>query len=201
MASRRSSPYITTKDQATRQSLIQTGIYTHTFHSLSSIYISFQQKVAKTGNKHQTTPTVSLQIKLIVQTMKSCHGCVTCCCVKSMVRLVECGIKLRLRSVEEKMRVEWHELKPIKIWCYYMAKKEVGSDISVDLARESLIALSYSLPDTELFSTEFPKSGQNATEAVKPDGNEKLRSELISISYAESTDTKDSPVSPKQTNG
>ncbi|KAI3731965.1 hypothetical protein L1987_63159 [Smallanthus sonchifolius] len=75
----------------------------------------------------------------------------------------------------------------------YMAKREVESDVSVDLTRESLIALSYSLPDTDFSSPELPKSVKNVTEAVNNDGKDKFRSELISISYAESPDTKDSP--------
>ncbi|KAI3743803.1 hypothetical protein L1987_56870 [Smallanthus sonchifolius] len=88
----------------------------------------------------------------------------------------------------------------LRIWRYYMAEKEVRSEVSVNLARESLIALSYSLPDPDL-STDLPKSVQNATEAVNTDEKEKVRSELISIAYAEPPDTKGSPVSPKETNG
>lgn len=83
-----------------------------------------------------------------------------------------------------------------------MAKREVGSDVSEELTRESLIALSYSLPDTELSSTDLPKIAvENVTEAVNTDGNDKVRSDLISIAYAESPDIKGSPVSPKKTKG
>ncbi|KAF5756757.1 hypothetical protein HanXRQr2_Chr17g0818561 [Helianthus annuus] len=74
-----------------------------------------------------------------------------------------------------------------------MAKREGESEVSVDLARESLIALSYSLPETDLFPTELPKSVKTVTEAVNTDEKDKLRCELISISYAESPDTKESP--------
>ncbi|KAK9065391.1 hypothetical protein SSX86_016774 [Deinandra increscens subsp. villosa] len=73
-----------------------------------------------------------------------------------------------------------------------MAEREVESEVSANLTRESLIALSYSLPDTALSSTELPKSVKNV-EAVNTDEKDKFRSELISISYAESPDTKDSP--------
>ncbi|KAI3719244.1 hypothetical protein L6452_20139 [Arctium lappa] len=80
--------------------------------------------------------------------------------------------------------------------CRYMAKIEVRSDVSEDLIRESLIALSYSLPDTNLSSPDLTKSSssvKNVTESVNTDGKEKLRSDLISISYAESPDVKDTP--------
>ncbi|KAJ0836968.1 hypothetical protein HanRHA438_Chr16g0772941 [Helianthus annuus] len=80
-----------------------------------------------------------------------------------------------------------------------VAKNEAESEVSVDLARESLIALSYSLPDTDLPSTDQPKSVHSVTEAVNTDEKEKARSELISISCGESPDTKGSPVSPKET--
>ncbi|KAI3796648.1 hypothetical protein L1987_39327 [Smallanthus sonchifolius] len=89
----------------------------------------------------------------------------------------------------------------LRIWRYYMAEKEVRSEVSVNLARESLIALSYSLPDPDLSSTDLPKGAQNATEAVNTDEKEKVRSDLISIAYTEPPDTKGSPVSPKETNG
>ncbi|KAI7752638.1 hypothetical protein M8C21_017725 [Ambrosia artemisiifolia] len=85
----------------------------------------------------------------------------------------------------------------LRIGCY-MAKREVESEVSVDLARESLIALSYSLPETVISSTELPKSVKNVTEAVNTDEKDKVRSDLISIAYAESPDAKDSPA---KTNG
>ncbi|KAL8249374.1 hypothetical protein R6Q59_006242 [Mikania micrantha] len=76
-----------------------------------------------------------------------------------------------------------------------MAERGVESDVSVDLTRESLIALAYALPDTlpdtDLSSPELPKSVKNVKEAVNTDEKDKLRSELISIAYAESPDTKD----------
>ncbi|KAL8249371.1 hypothetical protein R6Q59_006239 [Mikania micrantha] len=78
-----------------------------------------------------------------------------------------------------------------------MAERGVESDVSVDLTRESLIALAYALPDTlpdtDLSSPELPKSVKNVKEAVNTDEKDKLRSELISIAYAESPDTKESP--------
>lgn len=86
-----------------------------------------------------------------------------------------------------------------------MAKREFGSDVSEELTRESLIALSYTLPDTKnLSSTEVPKSSntvKNVAESVNTDEKEEFRAGLISISYAESPDTKDSPVSPEKHKG
>ncbi|KAI3764668.1 hypothetical protein L2E82_14679 [Cichorium intybus] len=85
----------------------------------------------------------------------------------------------------------------LRTWCY-MAKREFGSDVSEELTRESLIALSYTLPDTKnLSSTEVP----NVAESVNTDEKEEFRAGLISISYAESPDTKDSPVSPEKHKG
>ncbi|KAI3498476.1 hypothetical protein L1887_34251 [Cichorium endivia] len=92
----------------------------------------------------------------------------------------------------------------LRTWCY-MAKREFRSDVSEDLTRESLIALSYTLPDTKnLSSTEVPKSSNtvnNVAESVNTDEKEEFRAGLISISYAESPDTKDSPVSPEKNKG
>ncbi|CAH1416177.1 unnamed protein product [Lactuca virosa] len=88
--------------------------------------------------------------------------------------------------------------------CCYMAKREFGSDVSEDLTRESLIALSYTLPDTNLSSTDVTKSSKsvkNVEEAVNSDEREKFRADLISISYAESPDTKDLPVSIEKNKG
>ena len=82
-----------------------------------------------------------------------------------------------------------------------MAERKVGSDVAVDLTRESLIALSYSLPDSDLPPTELPKNVKSVTEAVNTDEKDKVRCGLISISYAESPDTKDSPVSPEKNKG
>ncbi|KAL7607480.1 hypothetical protein Lser_V15G16070 [Lactuca serriola] len=91
------------------------------------------------------------------------------------------------------------------VWiCCYMAKREFGSDVSEDLTRESLIALSYTLPDTNLSSTDVTKSSKsvkNVAEAVISDEREKFRADLISISYAESPDTKDLPVSTEKNKG
>ncbi|GJS70371.1 nascent polypeptide-associated complex subunit beta-like protein, partial [Tanacetum coccineum] len=80
--------------------------------------------------------------------------------------------------------------------CCYMAERKVGSDVVEDLTRESLIALSYYLLDSDLPPSEFPKNVKSVTEAVNTDEKDIVRCNLISISYAESPDTKDSPVSP-----
>lgn len=80
-----------------------------------------------------------------------------------------------------------------------MAKREGVSEVSADLTRESLIALAYSLPDTDTTSPELPKTDiKNVTKAVNTDEKDKFRSELISIAYDESPDTKGSPA---KTNG
>ncbi|GJT41721.1 hypothetical protein Tco_0941586 [Tanacetum coccineum] len=80
--------------------------------------------------------------------------------------------------------------------CCYMAERKVGRDVVEDLTRESLIALSYSLLDFDLPPTEFPKNVKSVTEAVNTDEKDIVRCNMISISYAESPDTKNSLVSP-----
>ncbi|CAH1416176.1 unnamed protein product [Lactuca virosa] len=108
---------------------------------------------------------------------------------------------------EERLRTRKPRTKGTKSHtriCCYMAKREFGSDVSEDLTRESLIALSYTLPDTNLSSTDVTKSSKsvkNVEEAVNSDEREKFRADLISISYAESPDTKDLPVSIEKNKG
>ncbi|GKB85629.1 F-box family protein, partial [Tanacetum coccineum] len=87
-----------------------------------------------------------------------------------------------------------NDIKTVSRSCCYMAERKVGSDVGEDLTRESLIALSYSLPDFDLPLTEFPKNMKSITKAVNTNEKEKVRCNLISISYAESLDSKNSPV-------
>ncbi len=81
-----------------------------------------------------------------------------------------------------------------------MDKKEVGGDLSEDLTRESLIAISYRLPDKDPYpGPGLPKTfnSEDVAEIVNNDGgSEKYRSKLISISYTQSPDAKGLPVSP-----
>lgn len=79
-----------------------------------------------------------------------------------------------------------------------MANLESGNKISDELARESLIAISYSLPDKDPPLGSFPTkhSSDNFVEANNCDKAENIRSELISISYTESPDSQPQPHSP-----
>lgn len=79
-----------------------------------------------------------------------------------------------------------------------MAKKSPPcKEASEDVTRESLIALSYSLPDkvlTSKLSPENPKK-ENAVGQLGSEGAaDEYRSELISISYPQSPDIKVLPV-------
>ncbi|KAL4585884.1 hypothetical protein LXL04_010511 [Taraxacum kok-saghyz] len=102
-------------------------------------------------------------------------------------------------AADPKTKGERNQIAHTRICCY-MAKREFGSDVSEDLTRESLIALSYTLPDTKNLSSKEVDL-KNVAEDVNSDENEKVRAGLISISYAESPDTKDSPVSPEKNKG
>ena len=81
-----------------------------------------------------------------------------------------------------------------------MDKSALGKEARDEVTRESLIAISYSLPDQALASKLSPEkiNGENLVEGIDSDGAEKYRSELISISYSESPDTKVLPVNCKQ---
>ena len=67
-----------------------------------------------------------------------------------------------------------------------MDSKVPSDNVTQELARELLIAISYSVPDTDLNSNHASKNidGANGTAVPNADGAEKYRSELISISYA-----------------
>lgn len=72
-----------------------------------------------------------------------------------------------------------------------------SKEVSKDLARESLIAISNLLPDNVpendvMLPESF--SNENVVAVTNGDITEKYRSELISISYAQSPDAKALPV-------
>lgn len=74
-----------------------------------------------------------------------------------------------------------------------MAKKESDKEISEEVTRESLIAISYSEPEKDPSIESAPENSkyENVVKSVNED--DKYRSELISISYAESPDTEVQP--------
>ncbi|PHT60587.1 hypothetical protein CQW23_02950 [Capsicum baccatum] len=83
---------------------------------------------------------------------------------------------------------------------HYMDKKASGKEISEEVTRESLIAISYCEPEKDLpFIESAPENSnnENVVKSVSGDTDDKYRSELISISYAEPPDTEVQPVSPK----
>lgn len=77
-----------------------------------------------------------------------------------------------------------------------MDKKEPCKEFSEDVTRESLIAISYRLPETERISEQSPKKLDNekVAQPLKHDGDEKYRSKLMSISSSQSPDMKILPV-------
>lgn len=79
-----------------------------------------------------------------------------------------------------------------------MDKKESGKEISEEVTRESLIAISYSEPDKDPSIESAPEISNNekVVKSVDDIRDDKYRSDLISISYAESPDTEVQPVSP-----
>lgn len=81
-----------------------------------------------------------------------------------------------------------------------MDKEQSGKEAAEELTRESLIAISYSLPDKDN-SEELPfpnKGSDNGVADIYDDKAENIRSELISISYAELPDINSPPVCPKE---
>ncbi|KAL4600296.1 hypothetical protein ACB092_11G188600 [Castanea dentata] len=81
--------------------------------------------------------------------------------------------------------------------CCFMDKTVPGKEVPDEVTRESLISISYSEPDkvpTSKLSTE-KLNGENHLGRVDSNGDEKYRSELISISYTESPETEGLPIS------
>lgn len=92
--------------------------------------------------------------------------------------------------------------------------EQTQKETSEDATRESLIAISYRLPekkDSHLpekkdLDPEFAPENLNKSETLVKgitggDGEEKYRSKLILISYSESPDTKSVPVGPGDIKG
>lgn len=84
-----------------------------------------------------------------------------------------------------------------------MDKKEIVEDIAEDATRESLIAISYRVPETDQNAEKSPKDveDEKVIEPTVRDGDEKYRSKLISISYSPSPDMKVLPLLPGQVDG
>ncbi|KAF8412819.1 hypothetical protein HHK36_000790 [Tetracentron sinense] len=103
--------------------------------------------------------------------------------------------------------------------CHLMDTKAPGKEVTQQLARESLIAISQSLPDNSKLSSKNLSSVDvvevidsdgaekyrpklvDVVEVIDSDGAEKYRSKLISISYSESPDIKTLPVTLGNLNG
>ncbi|GMI96178.1 hypothetical protein HRI_003287100 [Hibiscus trionum] len=77
-----------------------------------------------------------------------------------------------------------------------MDSKVPSQKVTQELARELLIAISYSVPDTDPNSDRALKiiDGTNGAMAAYVDEDEKYRSELISISDDQSPDAQVPPV-------
>lgn len=83
---------------------------------------------------------------------------------------------------------------------HFMDKTDAGNkEIPEDVTRESLIALSYTEPPEDLAIGNSP--AKKPAEAMISDGNEKYRSELISISYSLSPETPTPGVHPGELKG
>lgn len=85
--------------------------------------------------------------------------------------------------------------------CHFMDKTVPGNEVPEELARESLIAIAYSLPENpnSKISSET-LNGENIG-GVDSNREEKYRSELISISYTQSPDSGSQPVTPREIKG
>lgn len=73
-----------------------------------------------------------------------------------------------------------------------MDKGGPGKEALNEVTRESLIAISYSEPDKTRTSDKL--NGETLVKAIDSDGEEKFRSELISISYTPSSEFGGLPV-------
>ncbi|TQE10370.1 hypothetical protein C1H46_003967 [Malus baccata] len=82
---------------------------------------------------------------------------------------------------------------------HFMDKAGLGKEAPEEVTRESLISISYSEPEKNLTSN--LSSGKSNGEAIDADGEEKFRSELISISYAESPEVGGLPVTKGELKG
>ncbi|KAL3815207.1 hypothetical protein ACJIZ3_016475 [Penstemon smallii] len=86
----------------------------------------------------------------------------------------------------------------IYVLIIFMDRKETAKMSLEDVTRESLIAISSRVPDNDLTAESSPKNidGEKAAEPLILDGDEKYRSELISISNLPSPDVKVQPLLP-----
>ncbi|KAL8555677.1 hypothetical protein ACS0TY_003480 [Phlomoides rotata] len=77
-----------------------------------------------------------------------------------------------------------------------MDKTNRNKELIEDIARESLIAISYKVPDTDRTAEISPNyiNGGKAGEPLVGDNKEDYRSELISISYSSSDVEKVEPL-------
>lgn len=84
-----------------------------------------------------------------------------------------------------------------------MDKVKPENEVSEELTRESLIALSYTAPEKEAAAKHSNEklTEENVVGDLKVDGDDKYRSQLISISYSESPDTTALPVLPSENRG
>ncbi|KAL3537161.1 hypothetical protein ACH5RR_000527 [Cinchona calisaya] len=92
----------------------------------------------------------------------------------------------------------YNSLQMLPTRLYFMDKNETRKEVSEEV-RELLIAISYTAPETQETAARISNKilfGETLTGAVEVDGKDKYRSELISISYPQSTDTKSLPVLP-----
>ncbi|KAJ6701301.1 hypothetical protein OIU74_012625 [Salix koriyanagi] len=82
---------------------------------------------------------------------------------------------------------------------HFMDNKAAREKIAQELARESLIGISYCLPDKVHNSEGVPQSvnDEEKLPVINGDGAEKYRSELMSISDSQSPDTATSPANLK----
>lgn len=86
--------------------------------------------------------------------------------------------------------------------CHFMDKNAHGKPTSEDVTRESLIAISYSVPDHALPSEPKTLNTENLVKGANcDDGSEKYRSQLISISNVQSPETKTLPAALGQPKG
>ncbi|KAA8538647.1 hypothetical protein F0562_028159 [Nyssa sinensis] len=116
-----------------------------------------------------------------------------------MAALVEdCSLRAETRAKNVKSQESQKEDS-----CHFMDKKESAKEASEDVTRESLIALSYRLPEKDLSLELSPEklNGENLVEGINGDGAEKYRSKLISISNSQSPDIKALPVAQEELKG
>ncbi|CAL5401406.1 unnamed protein product [Camellia sinensis] len=77
----------------------------------------------------------------------------------------------------------------------FMDKKEPGKEASENVIRESLIAISYHLPEKDLASEVSPENlHRKDVEGINDGVEERYRSKLMSIFDSPSPDTKSVPV-------